>query len=275
MVNVETSTLELKKPPQTNEELIEYLRLYIPQFRNDLGAELDVSRLENIFNAMKHIDRGKFLPASARKEAYFNCPASIHHEQTCSQPSVVAFMAYLLELKEGDKVLEIGTGSGYSAALTALLIGKKGKLTSLERIPTLAKFGKKNLQRQFGSLEQRVSLILGNGSVGYPPHAPYDKIYFTAAAPSGYTTGPLLGQLNEGGILLLPQTRIEHHTHNRSSFEEYMIKTYPEWSAQKIAPHQPKDIDIPFCGLILYRKTLPWEEKYFAGFNFVPLVTDK
>lgn len=263
MVNVKPPRPELRTKPHTNEELIEYLQQYMLRFRDDLGTDLDEARLEAIFNAMKHIDRREFLPASSRKEAYFNYPASIRHKQTCSQPSVVAFMAYLLDLKEGDKVLEIGTGSGYSAAITALLIGEKGRLTTLERISRLADFAYRNL-KTFSDLEQRITFVTGDGAQGYFSQAPYDQIYCTAAAPVSFPIEPLLEQLTENGLLLLPQRKRKRLNISTIKFDE-------SGQVQLIPDPAPPEVEVG--ELVLYRKTSPPEEKHFTGFDFVPLVT--
>lgn len=258
-------SLKLKKKPQTNDEMIEYLQMHRSWFREDLGVELDEVRLETIFNAMKQIDRREFLPASSRKDAYCNWPISIGYEQTCSQPFTVAFMAYLMEFKEGDCVLEIGTGSGYSAAITALLIGENGRLTTIERISELADFAYHNL-KPFPNLERRIGFVTGDGAYGRHSQTPYNKIYCTAAAPVGFSVEPLLEQLTENGLLLLPQKRRKHLNISTIKFDEQgQVQLIPELS--------PPEVEVG--ELVLYRKTSPREEKCFAGFGFVPLVTNK
>jgi protein-L-isoaspartate(D-aspartate) O-methyltransferase len=109
-------------------------------------------------------------------------------------------MADMLELKAGLNVLEIGTGCGYSAALTAHLI-KPGKLTTVEIVPELAEMGKRHLEHHFGALEGKIQVVEGDGSAGFKENAPYDRIYLTAA-PDIRT----LSQLATSGILLFPET---------------------------------------------------------------------
>lgn len=162
-------------------------------------------RDERVLKALAQVDRAEFLPKSAVFEAYIDKALEIGYEATCSMPSLVALMADMLELKEGMNVLEIGAGCGYSAALTAHLIGN-GKLTTIEIVPQLAKMSRKNLEKHFGSLEGRIQVIEGDGSVGFRENAPYDRIYLTAA-PNFMTFKPkkLLSQLKNKGILLFPE----------------------------------------------------------------------
>ncbi|RJQ16947.1 protein-L-isoaspartate O-methyltransferase [Candidatus Woesearchaeota archaeon] len=142
---------------------------------------------------------------TVRDVAYMNSPISIGHGQTCSQPSMVAYMSHCLKLSEGMHVLEIGTGCGYHAAITAECIGAAGHLTSIEIIPELAAMAKKNLQHHFhASFESRITLVEGNGRAGFPQNAPYDCIYFTAGANGDGFIGGLSAQLKEHGKVLLP-----------------------------------------------------------------------
>ena len=162
-------------------------------------------RDERVLEAMAKVDRAEFLPKCSVSEAYVDAPLQIGYDATCSMPSLVALMADMLEIEEGMNVLEIGAGCGYSAALTARLIGK-GKLTTIDIVPQLAEMGRKNLEKHFGSLEGRIQVIEGDGSVGFRENAPYDRIYLTAA-PNIKTFKPeiLLSQLSDKGILLFPE----------------------------------------------------------------------
>ena len=132
-----------------------------------------------------------------RKHAYIDEPLPILAGQTISQPTTVAIMTQALEPKKGQKILEIGTGSGYQAGLLSKIVGTKGKVYTVERIPELHKFAKKHL-KDF----RNVKVILADGSIGYKKKALYDRIIVTAASPS--VPKPLFEQLKERGIMILP-----------------------------------------------------------------------
>jgi len=158
---------------------------------------------EAVRSAILGIPREKFLPEHARGSAYHDRPLSIGLGQTISAPHMVAIMSEALELEGGEKVLEIGTGSGYHAAVTAELVGEKGHVFSVERHDRLAAGARESLE-QCG-LADRVSISVGDGSTGLPGEAPFHRIYVTCAAPC--TPPPLLEQLADGGILLVPEGR--------------------------------------------------------------------
>jgi protein-L-isoaspartate(D-aspartate) O-methyltransferase len=165
-------------------------------------------RDEKVLRAIWVVDRMDFIPpGSGPHVVYHDNPVDIGQNQTCSQPSLVAFMSDVLELEEGMHVLEIGTGCGYHAAVTSNIIGFDGKLTSVEYKAMLANMASENLRRHFAqTLDQRIELIKGDGSQGYAHNAPYDRIYFAAAASPSFDPLPLARQLRQGtGILLFPQ----------------------------------------------------------------------
>lgn len=155
-----------------------------------------------IMKAFQEIDRKDFVPEEIKDHAYENIALPIGEKQTISQPLVVAFMLELLELKPGEKVLDVGTGSGWNAALMAQLIGESGQIFSLERIEGLHNFAKGNLKK-YGFMEKGIAeLILGDGSRGQKDHAPYDKIIAAASAeeiPSAWKD-----QLKIGGRIVAP-----------------------------------------------------------------------
>ena len=162
-----------------------------------LKEELNIS--ERVAEAMLKVPRHVFVPPEYRREAYNDYPLPIGYDQTISAPHMVAIMCELLDLKEGMKVLEIGTGSGYHAAIVAELVGKDGKVITIERIPELAKRAEKTL-KELGY--DNVIVIVGDGSEGYKDEAPYDRIYVTATAPE--VPPPLIEQLKEGGKMVIP-----------------------------------------------------------------------
>ena len=152
---------------------------------------------ENVLEAIGKIPRHKFIPDTAlHKYAYENKAFPIGAEQTISHPYTVAFQSQLLQIKPGDKVLEIGTGSGYQAAVLAEL---GAKLYSIERQKTL--FDKTSpFLKSLGYT--KISLYYGDGYLGKPIFAPFDKIIITAAAPE--IPKALLKQLKVGGFLVIP-----------------------------------------------------------------------
>ena len=159
-------------------------------------------RDQRVLNALRLVDRAEFLPWPVRPLAYEDMPLPIGRDATCTMPSLVALMADLLELQDGQNVLEIGTGCGYHAAVTKHLIGS-GRLTSVEIVPEMHKMAKTNLQRHFKSPDG-IELICGDGSVGCASNGPYQRIYFTAASSPGFNYQILFDQLANMGIIVFP-----------------------------------------------------------------------
>lgn len=152
-----------------------------------------------IINAFYKIDRADFISEKLKNEAYANTPLPIGYGQTISQPLTVAFMLELLRPAKGDKILDIGSGSGWQSSLLAHIAGEKGKVFAIERIFELSKLGKNNSEKYgFKNLE----FIVGDGSVGYEKEAPYDKII--AAAASEKIPSALKTQLKISGRLVIP-----------------------------------------------------------------------
>lgn len=155
-----------------------------------------------VIEVFKAIDRKDFLPEDLQNQAYKNTALPIGGKQTISQPLVVAFMLELLELKPGEKVLEIGTGSGWNTALMAHLAGENGKIFSIERIPELYESGKVNIAK-YGFIDNsKVETILGDGSKGYEKEDPFDKII--AAASGEEIPSAWKEQLKIGGRIVAP-----------------------------------------------------------------------
>ena len=175
-------------------------------WQNPYYQELDRPWNEAVKAALHKVDRGDFVPD--REEAYIDKPVSIQYGQWCSEPSCVAFIDDILLLSKGLKVLEIGTGCGYHAAVTSHLIGRKGHLYTIEFIADLEKIGTKNLMNHFGGeLDDRITIITGDGSIGLPEQAPFDRIYLTAGVIlKNFDPKILVAQLNpELGILFYPK----------------------------------------------------------------------
>ena len=153
---------------------------------------------KNVLIAMEKIRRDLFVPQAYKESSYEDRPLPLIKNQTISQPYTVAYMLQELELKEGLKVLEIGTGSGYNAALIAEIV-KPGRLYTIEIVKELVKLAKDNLKK---AKINNVRIIEGDGSKGYEKEAKYDRIVFTASAPE--IPKPLKDQLKDNGIILGP-----------------------------------------------------------------------
>ncbi len=149
-----------------------------------------------VLTAMREIPRHLFIPSPYNISAYEDSPLPIGNGQTISQPYIVALMTDLLDPGPEDHVLEIGAGSGYQAAVLSMLVRR---VTTIERIPAVANLARENLEK-IGL--KNISIVVGDGTQGYPKHAPYDGIMITAATPE--IPRPLIEQLAVGGILVAP-----------------------------------------------------------------------
>lgn len=150
-----------------------------------------------VLDAFAAVDRADFLPGSMREHAYEDRPQPIGGGQTISQPQIVAVMAEALELGPGDRVLDVGTGSGYAAAILAELAGE---VFTIERRPELAAEARRRLAAE--PRPAPVHVRIGDGSLGWPDAAPFDAILVSAAGPR--LPAPLLEQLAPGGRLVMP-----------------------------------------------------------------------
>ena len=167
--------------------------------RDKLMAEIrraGIVHSEPVLEAVERVERHRFVRPDDAREAYDNAPLPIGRGQTISQPLVVALMSEALAIGPGDRVLEVGTGSGYQAAVLAEM---GAKVFSVEIISQLAEWAAANL-RNAGYRD--VELRTGDGSLGWDEHAPYDAIIVTAAA--GRIPRPLIPQLRIGGRLVVP-----------------------------------------------------------------------
>ncbi len=151
---------------------------------------------ERVLSAMLKVERHRFVPKSYESQAYSDQPLPIGEGQTISQPYIVALMTELLDLKGKERVLEIGTGSGYQAAILAELAKE---VYTIEIIETLASTAK-TLLMELGY--QNIQVKAGDGYLGWPEHAPFDAIMVTCAPD--HIPEPLLDQLKEGGRLVVP-----------------------------------------------------------------------
>ena len=162
-----------------------------------VSEEIGKSELDaKVLDALDKVPRHEFVPESQVRKAYVNRPLPIGHGQTISQPFIVALMTDLLRLGPDSRVLEIGTGSGYQAAVLALLAKQ---VYSIEIVPELARSGAERLKRLgYGNVEVKV----GDGYFGWVEHAPFDAIVVTAAPTQ--IPPPLVQQLKPGGRLVIP-----------------------------------------------------------------------
>lgn len=155
-----------------------------------------------IIDAFRKIDRADFVPEKFKANAYANVPLPIGYGQTISQPLTVAFMLELLKPEKGDKILDIGSGSGWQTALLAEIAGEDGKVFGIEIIKELKEFGEKNVA-MYGFIEKGIAkIVLANGSIGLKEAAPFDKII--AGAMASIAPKTFLGQLKTGGRLVIP-----------------------------------------------------------------------
>lgn len=179
-------------------------------------------RDENLIEAFKKFPRFKFVPKSVKNSAHINHPLPIGKKQTISQPLTVAFMLELLEVEDGDKILEIGAGSAWQTAILAKIVGPKGKICAFEILPEIYQLGKTNLKKF--SLKN-IDLFNKDASLGYPPDAPYDKIISAAA----YKKIPkeLLKQLKIGGFFVTPTQEDDIRKIIKNKRNAYTEKIFP------------------------------------------------
>lgn len=161
----------------------------------ETGGYLTDPRLEE---AMLAVPRHLFVPKELRDTAYEDRPLPIGFGQTVSAPHMVAMMTTALQLKEGDNVLEVGTGVGYHAAIAKAVVGDSGRVTSVEFLPELVQLARKNLK----AAKLKVDVHEGDGFNGWPAGAPYDAVYVTCAIPD--VPDALVDQLKDGGHFVAP-----------------------------------------------------------------------
>ncbi|MFH0805163.1 MAG: protein-L-isoaspartate O-methyltransferase [Patescibacteria group bacterium] len=191
-------------------------------------------KTERVIAAFRTVHRVDFLTPELRSRAEENVPLPTDYGQTISQPLTVAFMLELLQVKRGDVVLDVGSGSGWQTALLAYLTGEQGRVYAIERIPGLQRAGAANIAH-YGF--QNVTLACGDGSRGYKPGAPYDRIIVAAAAEIGIPD-VLINQLKVGGRLVIPVGKYEQDmvVVNKMSDNDFREQRFPGFQFVPLVP---------------------------------------
>lgn len=180
-----------------------------------------------IIDAFSKIDRLEFVPPNFESESEANIPLPIGHGQTISQPLTVAFMLELLDPQSGQKILDVGSGSGWTTAMLAHIVGLEGKVIAFERIPELCELGEKNTEKYSFVKKGIAEFFCADGTKGYLPCAPYDRILVSAMASE--IPRPLKEQLKIGGKMVIP-------VHNdiwylkKEGADEFYKEEYPGFS---------------------------------------------
>ena len=168
----------------------------------DYWVKAGIVRERRLIDAFYAVPRENFVPEESVRLSYGDYPLPIGYGQTISQPSTVMIMTQALDVLPGNKVLEVGAGSGYQAALLAKLVEPGGRVITTEIIPELAEYARSNLEK---ILIKNVEVVPLDGSGGFMAYAPYDRIIVTAACPK--IPAELIEQLKEGGIIVAPVGR--------------------------------------------------------------------
>jgi len=170
-----------------------------------------------VLDVFMRVERERFVPRDQIKRAYDDCPLPIGSDQTISQPYIAALMTEALRLSGREKILEIGTGSGYQAAILA---ESAQDVYSIERLPELAERAKTIVN---GIGYTNIHIRTGDGSLGWPEEAPFDRIIITAAIPD--IPQPLISQLREGGRMVYPLGELYHQALTAAVKENNELKT--------------------------------------------------
>jgi len=156
-------------------------------------------RMDRVEAAFRRVPRSGFVPPDVRREAVWDVPVPIGFGQTNSQPTTVQLMLTWLEVEPGDKVLDVGSGSGWTTALLGYIVGPKGSVVAVEKIPELVAFGKHNAARAGIT---NATFVGAGKTLGWPAQAPYDRILVSASARA--LPESLVGQLKNGGKMIIP-----------------------------------------------------------------------
>ncbi|MDD5031450.1 MAG: protein-L-isoaspartate O-methyltransferase [Patescibacteria group bacterium] len=201
--------------------------------------EIGYLKTPAIVEAFRKIKRRNFLVSKDKEKAEINAPVAIGFGQTISQPATVAFMFELLSPKRGEKILDVGSGSGWTCGLLAQIVGEKGKVYGVERIKRLKEMAESNLDKYDFIKKGIVQIFYSDGTRGLPTFSPFDRIIVAAAAEE--IPEALLKQLKIGGRLVIPVGK--------------------QFEAQEM-------VVVDKVGENNFKK------KIFPGFIFVPLIKD-
>ncbi len=188
---------------------------------NHLDKESDVFRDPRIRKAFQEINRADFVEPDYHVESYEDYPLPIGHGQTISQPTTVAFMLELLGAKEGENVLDVGSGSGWTTALLASIVGEKGTVVGVELVPELVEQGKKNLTKYSFN---HAKITQAGKTYGFPKGGPYDRILVSASAEE--LPGALIEQLDIDGVMVIPIKDSIWHI-QKTADDDIESKEYP------------------------------------------------
>lgn len=158
-----------------------------------------ILRNPDLIKAFQTIDRADFVPSALSELAYSNEPLPIGYGQTISQPATVAFMLELLDVQEGQRILDIGSGSGFTTALLAAITGKTGRVIGVEAVPQLVHVGNENLAKY---PYRNAEILPAPKELGYAAESPYDRILVSASA--AFIPQEIVDQLKDGGRAVLP-----------------------------------------------------------------------
>ncbi len=179
-----------------------------------------------IIEAFLKVKRKDFLPEDKKDLAELNEALPIGFGQTISQPLTVAFMLELLQPKKGDKILDVGSGSGWTSALLAEIAGKNGKVVAMEIIPELAEFGKNNVKKYNFINSGVIEFICADGAKGFKKEAPYDKILASASIAARSIPKAWKNQLKVGGRIVCP-IKNSIWLFNKKFENDFEAKEYP------------------------------------------------